>query len=66
MLLKGDMTFQGKILPKVKMWWKKKKGIDAKSVLMRLLLRVRGLEDQGIKYIENSLFKMVKYERILN
>ena len=44
----------------------KKKGIDAKSVLMRLLLRVRGLEDQGIKYIENSLFKRVKYERILN
>lgn len=38
MLLKGDMTFQGKILPKVKMWWKKK-GIDAKSVHMRLLLK---------------------------
>ena len=26
----------------------------------------RGLEDQGIKDIENSQFKMVKYERILD
>lgn len=36
MLLKGDMTFQGKILPKVKIWDKKKKR-DAKLPHMRLL-----------------------------
>lgn len=53
MLLKGDMmTFQGKILPKVKMcvWG----GRDAKSLQMRLLLKGKRFGGSRYKRYETS------------
>lgn len=43
------------------MWWKKRD--RCKSVHMRLLLKGKRFGRSGIKYIENSPFKMVKYEK---